>query len=123
MLGATLVVNNVIANGFSYVNLMVLFRSQLQILNHSVKNIETRVVERYQSKYGTKPDIRKGELETDLSDALKKCYMECLKQNIMHHQALLRLVMDDCTSLNSTTGPAGLNNGTSGGVGNAGWGI
>nr|QQP19713.1 olfactory receptor 18 [Tropidothorax elegans] len=88
--GSILIVSNVIANGFSYVNLMVLFRCQFEILNHSIKNIETRSLQRYKKKYGTTPASFDTKNDLQINKELEKCFFECLRQNIMHHQCLIR---------------------------------
>lgn len=87
-IGTVTVVRNVIANGFAFVNLMVIYRSHFQVLNISVCHINKRAADRYYKKYGV-PQYRE-DTYNDVTDKMKQCFYECLQQNIKHHQVLMR---------------------------------
>ncbi|KAE8573231.1 Odorant receptor 26, partial [Halyomorpha halys] len=70
-----------------YVSLIEQLKAQFVILNLSISNIVERALRRYQDgKAGSVPNVEELYQQKEFQD----CVLQCLKENIRHHHALLR---------------------------------
>lgn len=72
-----------------FISTVIQLKTQLQILNHSIKNIHQRAFKMYH-KYNN--NYFKQELTAEMYDDAEfhRCLYKCLRSNVEHHQLLLR---------------------------------
>lgn len=75
-----------------YMSTIIQLKAQLQILNHSIRNIYKRAYKAYLKNYDPKTWTPR-EPESIYKDIeFQKCLYNCLRENIRHHQLLLRYI-------------------------------
>lgn len=74
--------------GFILVTVLLDFISQLRFLLYTIENNESRAVDLYMKKFGTKPMGKEHQLYED--KRFQKCYKTCISKCVDHYSTLLR---------------------------------